>query len=78
LNGITSNQNFIKIYQAVQKLLGGIDRQTDRDTGDLINLLSFWESRVKMRNVIMPFYTKINAQLLQQMIATLRGKIKFL
>jgi hypothetical protein len=66
------------MYQAVQKLLGGGDRQTDRETGDLISLLSFWESRVKMHIVIMPFYTKINAQLLQQMIATRRGKMKFL
>jgi hypothetical protein len=35
--------SFIKIYQAVQKLLVG-DRQTD----DLISLLSFLESRLKI------------------------------
>jgi hypothetical protein len=45
--------NFMKIYQAVQKLLVG-DRQTgrqththtDRQTGDLIRLLSFLEIRI--------------------------------
>jgi hypothetical protein len=42
LNGITSIQNFMKSYQAVQKLLVG-----DRQTGDLISLLSFLESRLK-------------------------------
>jgi hypothetical protein len=47
LNGITSVLNSMKIYQAVQKLLVG-DTQTDRQTGDLINLLSFLESRLKM------------------------------
>jgi hypothetical protein len=34
----------MKIYQAVQKLLVGTYRQTDRQTGDLISLLSFLES----------------------------------
>jgi hypothetical protein len=34
---MTSPLNFIKIYQFVQKLLDG-DRQTDRQTGDLISL----------------------------------------
>jgi hypothetical protein len=33
--------NFMKIYQAVQKLLVG-----DRQTGDLISLLSLLESRL--------------------------------
>jgi hypothetical protein len=33
----------MKIYQAVQKLLVG-----DRQTGDLISLLSFPESRLKL------------------------------
>jgi hypothetical protein len=54
LNGISSVPNVMKIYQAVQKLLVGdtdrhthIDRQTDRQTGDLINLLSFLESMLK-------------------------------
>jgi hypothetical protein len=38
LNGITSVPNFMKIYQVLQK---------DRQTGDLISLLSFLESRLK-------------------------------
>jgi hypothetical protein len=37
----------MKIYQAVQKLLVG-GTQTDRQTGDLIILLSFLESRLKI------------------------------
>jgi hypothetical protein len=48
LNGITSTLNFTKTYQAVQKLLVG-DRQTHRQTGDLISLLSFLESSLKIR-----------------------------
>jgi hypothetical protein len=45
---MTSLLNFIKIYQLVQKLLGGKHRQTDRQTGDLISLtLLFKESRLK-------------------------------
>jgi hypothetical protein len=51
LNDVTSVQYFIQIYQAVHKLLVG-DRQThrqeDRHTSDLISLLSFLESRLKM------------------------------
>jgi hypothetical protein len=44
LNGITPIPNFMKIYQAVKKLLvGGGHRQS----GDLISLLSFLESRLK-------------------------------
>jgi hypothetical protein len=46
LNGITSIPNFTKIYKAVQKLLVG-DTQTDRQTGDLISLLSCLKSRLK-------------------------------
>jgi hypothetical protein len=42
LNGITSIPNFMKIYPAVKKLL-----VADRQTGDLISLLSFLESRLK-------------------------------
>jgi hypothetical protein len=42
LNGITSVPNFVKIYKAVQKLLLG-----DRQTGDLIRLLSFSENGLK-------------------------------
>jgi len=41
LNGISSVPNFMKFYQAVQKLLVG-----DTQTGDLISLLSFLESRL--------------------------------
>jgi hypothetical protein len=42
----------MKIYKAVQKLLVGdtytqAGRQTDRQTGDLISVLSFLESRLK-------------------------------
>jgi hypothetical protein len=44
---MTSLLNFIKIYQLVQKLLEG-DRQTDRQTGDLISLtFLFEENRLK-------------------------------
>jgi hypothetical protein len=44
---MTSLLNVIKIYQLVQKLLGGTHRQTDRR--DLISLtLLFKESRLKM------------------------------
>jgi hypothetical protein len=51
-NGMTSLLNFIKVYQLVQKLLGGDtqteDGRTDRQTGDLINLtFLFKESRPK-------------------------------
>jgi hypothetical protein len=47
LNGITSVPNFMKMYHTVQKLLVG-ETQTDRDrqTGDLISLLSFLEIRL--------------------------------
>jgi hypothetical protein len=44
MNRTTCLQNFMKIYQSVQKLLMG----TDRQTGDLISLLAFLESRLKM------------------------------
>jgi hypothetical protein len=49
LNDITSLPNIMKIYQAVQKLLVERDRhaQTDRQTGDLIRLISFLERRLK-------------------------------
>jgi hypothetical protein len=47
LNVITSITNILKIYQAVQKILvGDIERHTQ--TGDLISLLSFLESRIKI------------------------------
>jgi hypothetical protein len=42
LNGITSLPNFMKINQAVQKVLVG-DPQTDRQTGDVISILSFFK-----------------------------------
>jgi hypothetical protein len=53
---MTSLLNFIKIYQLVQKLLGGdaqtdrrTDIQTDRQTGDLKSLtFLFKEIRLKM------------------------------
>jgi hypothetical protein len=57
LSGITTLPNIMKIYEAVQKLLVGHTdthtntdkhRQTDRQTGDLISLLSFLESRLKI------------------------------
>jgi hypothetical protein len=48
LNGINSLLNFMKIYQAVQKLLVG-DTQTDRQTCDFIIPLSFLESRLKIQ-----------------------------
>jgi hypothetical protein len=44
LNGTISLPNFIKIYQAVQKLLVGAQRWT----GDLISLFSFLESRLEV------------------------------
>jgi hypothetical protein len=49
LNGITSLQNIMNIYQAVKMLLVGHTytfTQTDGQTGDLISLLSFLESRL--------------------------------
>jgi hypothetical protein len=42
LNGITCLPIFMNVYHSVQKLLVG-----DRQTGDLISLLSFLESRLK-------------------------------
>jgi hypothetical protein len=51
LNGITSVPNFMKIYQAVQKLLVGDTvrlTQTDTQASDLISPLSFLESRLKI------------------------------
>jgi hypothetical protein len=62
LNGITSLPNSMNIYQAVQNLLVG-DTQTDThrqthtdrhtQTGDLISLLSFLESRLKTDRLVM-------------------------
>jgi hypothetical protein len=47
-NGMTSLLNFIKIYQFVQKLLGGTHKHTDRQAGDLKSLtFLFKESRLK-------------------------------
>jgi hypothetical protein len=40
----------MKMYQAVQKLLMW-DTQTDRQTGDIIRLLAFLGSRVKMSTI---------------------------
>jgi hypothetical protein len=55
-NDMTSLLNFIKIYQLIQSYYGGTDRrtdgQTDRQTGDLINLtFLFKESWLKMISV---------------------------
>jgi hypothetical protein len=48
---MTSQLNFIKIYQFVQKLLGGTHRQADRQDGYLISLtFLFKESRLKNWN----------------------------
>jgi hypothetical protein len=52
LNCMTSLLNFIKIYQLVQKLLGGTHRQTDGQTGDLISLTFLFKgSRLKKYQV---------------------------
>jgi hypothetical protein len=62
LNGITSIPNFMKIYRVIQKLLledTHTDRQIDRhralQTGDLISLLSFLVSRLKISYESMDF-----------------------
>jgi hypothetical protein len=46
--GINSLPNLIKIYQEAKKLLVG-HTQTDRQTGDLINLLLLLERRLKIK-----------------------------
>jgi hypothetical protein len=54
LDDIKSVPNFMKIYQAVQKLLvrgTQTDKQTRRQTGDLISVLPFFETRLKNRPV---------------------------
>jgi hypothetical protein len=48
LNGITCAPNIMKFYQVVQKLL-----VADRQTGDLISLLSFFESRLKISSSLL-------------------------
>jgi hypothetical protein len=56
LNDIISVPNFMKIYQAVQKLLV---RDTDGQIGDLISILSFLESKLKRRkNELTPLMSK--------------------
>jgi hypothetical protein len=55
LNGITSQPNIMKIYQAVQKLLVG-DIQTHTQTGDLISLLSFLESSLKYTLIFRSYF----------------------
>jgi hypothetical protein len=47
LHDITSIPNVTKFYQTIPKLLVG-DIQTGRQTGDLISLLSFFESNQKI------------------------------
>jgi hypothetical protein len=50
---MTSLLNVIKIYQLVQKLLGGDTQTEDRQTGDLISLnLLFKESRLKIKTIV--------------------------
>jgi hypothetical protein len=52
-NGMTSLLNFIKIFQLVQKLLGGdiqTDGQTDTQTGDLI-CLTFLSKESKLKSL---------------------------
>jgi hypothetical protein len=53
LNGITPVPNFMKIHQVVQKLLvrdthTHTHTETDGQTGDLMSLLSFLESRLNI------------------------------
>jgi hypothetical protein len=51
-NGITCLPNYIKIYLSFQKILGGhreTDSNRDRQTDDLISLLSFLGSRLIKR-----------------------------
>jgi hypothetical protein len=59
LIGTTSIPDFIKIYQAVQKLLVGHthththterERERERLTSNLISLLPFFENRLKWRS----------------------------
>jgi hypothetical protein len=47
MNSIIHIPNFMKMYQSVQKLLLR-DTQADRQIGDLISLLSFLESKLKV------------------------------
>jgi hypothetical protein len=70
---MTSLLNFTKIYQLVQKLLGGTHRQTDRQTGDLISLsFLFEESRLKMdlgggrRGIFVGCYRNIRFKVLRK------------
>jgi hypothetical protein len=48
LNDITCAPNIMKFYQVVRKLLVG-----DRQTGDLISLLSFFESTLKISSSLL-------------------------
>jgi hypothetical protein len=49
-NGITCLPNFMEIHQSVQTLLvdGHTETHTGRQDGDLISILSFLESILKM------------------------------
>jgi hypothetical protein len=49
-NGMISLLNLIKIYQLVQKLLGGTDIQTDRQTGYLTSLTFLFQESGLKRN----------------------------
>jgi hypothetical protein len=63
LNDINSMPNFMKIYGAVQTLLSEAHRQTDKQThthtGDLISLLRFIESRLKISFSFLLIYLTI-------------------
>jgi hypothetical protein len=52
-NDMISLPNFIQIYQLVQKLLGGTHRQTDRQTGDLINLTFLFKESSKKERIML-------------------------
>jgi hypothetical protein len=62
LNGITSVPNFMKICQVIQKLLVEVtDRQTDRQTGDLISLCLFFDGILIVVRYIPPLaFVKIS------------------
>jgi hypothetical protein len=70
-NGMTSLLNFIKIYQLVQKLLGG----THRQTADLISLtFPFKESRLQ-KLVVGIKVLSISVQLIDQFVLQNQGPL---
>jgi hypothetical protein len=57
----------MKIYQAVQKLLVGYTQTHTRETGDLISLLSFFESRlIKLKE----WYKKVKSNISWKILST--------